>query len=388
MTLRHIFVPLLSAFSLLFSVMGIAKADTAQNMQKLAYHGDRLFIVDADGTLWKTSPLFGEEKLESAITATAVGENVLSVIADANLFIIDRNNTLWDWGNPETGKGTLLSGRFASLSIPEKRPVKIMDGIISAAVNERVVLALHRDGSVWAWGHADATRGDNLPGTFNRPRRILDNVNILVHSGDHVLALKKDGSLWTWGNNDCGGLGDGTFMNRYRPAALSAERFRGKRIVNISAHRTESIALTEDGTFWYWGLDMNLRGQCTDMPDNEPQSLMRADEPEEGTSPSATPLPAPENIIALQYANQNAVYLLDDQHILYNWDGQKIASRVAAFAVSNTFHNEDLALLKTDGTVWIKDTGQPDDYLSGPLFLPVTFSGKTRQMSPGSSRIP
>jgi hypothetical protein len=66
----------------------------------------------------------------------------------------------------------------------------------------------------------------------------------------HVLAIKKDGSLWAWGDNSSGQLGSSD------PATYSTYPIRigtGTTWKAVSARGGISAAVKTDGTFWIWG---------------------------------------------------------------------------------------------------------------------------------------
>ena len=360
---------ILSAFFLLLPFSGPSaapvQAGAAQTPQKLAFHDDgQLFILEDDGTLWKTAGLPSEGA--RFVTAKPVRKNVKAVAAAGNLFIIDKDNILWGWG--KRNRGTLFMNEYALQDIPENRPIRILTDVRTVVPDSFVVFALRNDNTLWAWGNAEDLRGDNLPGVLNRPRRLLDQVHTLINSGCHALALKKDGSLWTWGSNACGGLGDGTFLDRYRPAAIDPNHFGGKRIISLTAFKNENLVLTEDGTLWYWGKEMDMRGWCINLPVYEPRPLSK-----EGTGKNDLPsftLPRGADISVLHYED-DTLYSLDTRHILYqsNPEPAEIARHVASFAA----YNSRLALLKTDGSVWLEAAEDHLHPAAGRRFLPVVF---------------
>jgi alpha-tubulin suppressor-like RCC1 family protein len=72
----------------------------------------------------------------------------------------------------------------------------------------------------------------------------------MVSAGvNHTVALRSDGTVWAWGRNDCGQLGDGTFIDRYMPVQVQ----NLNNIIAISSNGTYSVALRSDGTVWAWG---------------------------------------------------------------------------------------------------------------------------------------
>lgn len=81
-----------------------------------------------------------------------------------------------------------------------------------------------------------------------------NSINIRTVSGNpgrHVLALNKDGTVWAWGNNDLGQLGNGTFANSELPTRV----LNLTDITAISANYDFNLALKNDGTVWFWGFE-------------------------------------------------------------------------------------------------------------------------------------
>lgn len=78
--------------------------------------------------------------------------------------------------------------------------------------------------------------------------------NIVTVSGNpsrHVLALRKDGTVWAWGNNELGQLGNGTYEN----SDLPKKALNLKDIIAISGNFDFNLALRKDGTVWHWGFE-------------------------------------------------------------------------------------------------------------------------------------
>jgi hypothetical protein len=83
----------------------------------------------------------------------------------------------------------------------------------------------------------------------------LKDVISICAGTNHMLALKKDGTVWAWGVNRDGQLGDGTDTNRTSPVKVKGL----DNVVYIGAGCRHSMARTKDGTFWIWG--KNSSGQ-------------------------------------------------------------------------------------------------------------------------------
>ena len=92
---------------------------------------------------------------------------------------------------------------------------------------------------------------------------LLDSRRIVqVDAGwTHSLALAVNGTLWAWGSNIAGRLGDGTTTNRYTLVQVRAS-WGTRLIVQVAAGDTHSLAVADDGTVWAWG--SNATGRLGD----------------------------------------------------------------------------------------------------------------------------
>lgn len=175
--------------------------------------------------------------------------------------------------------------------------------------------------------------------------------------------MKEDGTLWTWGSNECGGLGDGGMHASHTcPFQIGKSEFKGKRILAITAWKNESYALTEDDTLWYWGHDNNGKPYCLDTPVIVPEAVGKT---------------TPQKIKKLFYTTESdmyGLYGLGTDNTLYKLEPgytastsqktesekvrlEKIAGNVSQFIISRG----ELAIEKTDGTVWIKNDNPYDN---------------------------
>jgi len=65
----------------------------------------------------------------------------------------------------------------------------------------------------------------------------------------HTVAIKEDGTIWSWGSNARGQLGDGTTTNHITPAQIGTDANWSK----IACGDYHTIAVKTDGTLWVWG---------------------------------------------------------------------------------------------------------------------------------------
>jgi alpha-tubulin suppressor-like RCC1 family protein len=144
-------------------------------------------------------------------------------------------------------------------------PVAVSVDAVDISCIANHVLALSRDGGVYAWGRGEGgqlgigplptvnfrTRSARVEPYVPYPVRIPDlaNVTALATGNRHSIALLKDGTVRAWGFNGLGQVGDGSTTNRDRPVAVSGVR----NAVAIAAGWDFSVALLSDGTVMEWG---------------------------------------------------------------------------------------------------------------------------------------
>jgi alpha-tubulin suppressor-like RCC1 family protein len=71
---------------------------------------------------------------------------------------------------------------------------------------------------------------------------------------DSSFAIAKNGAVYAWGANSNGQLGNGSMAGEAVPAAIAPSRFDGE-VVSIAASAYRAVALTDNGSLYYWGID-------------------------------------------------------------------------------------------------------------------------------------
>jgi alpha-tubulin suppressor-like RCC1 family protein len=119
----------------------------------------------------------------------------------------------------------------------------------------------------WGWNN----QGQLGAGTTELalvPKLVKDSTELegsrivsLANGFFHTLALTEDGRVWSWGLGDKGQLGNGSTERFLIPQPVTDDGAWGaRRILAISAGEKHSVALTEDGEVFCWGDNSN--GQC------------------------------------------------------------------------------------------------------------------------------
>ncbi|WP_244239127.1 RCC1 domain-containing protein [Corallococcus carmarthensis] len=111
------------------------------------------------------------------------------------------DGTVWSWGDNEYGQ--LGLGVTSQRSGPTQ--VTGLDGIVSVAAGNTHSLALRYDGTVWAWGDNWNGQLGSETMTWWQPLPVqvpgLSGIVAIAAGPDFSLALHYDGSVWAWGSN-------------------------------------------------------------------------------------------------------------------------------------------------------------------------------------------
>lgn len=125
------------------------------------------------------------------------------------------------------------------------------------------VLALTKEGEVYAWGHNGY--GELGIGASNQvvTKPILVTMPILEGLGmkrvvdiacgsHHSIALTEDGEVYAWGQNNCGQLGSSISTNQVTPRQVNSV-LGGKKVVCISCGQTSTMVVIENGEVYGFG---------------------------------------------------------------------------------------------------------------------------------------
>ncbi len=217
--------------------------------------------------------LYAVPGLTTVVAAAASPGKSHAVLADGRVFA---------WGAGGSGAlGITPQAEYEAQAQPRIRvnaptPVSVPFDAVDVSSKNDHVLALARDGAVWAWGRGDGgqlgigplptvnfkTRSARVEPYVPYPVRIPDLADVAaIGAGNgHSIALMKDGTVRTWGENKYGQIGDGTSTNRDRPFIVPGVR----NAVAIAAGGYGSVAVLADGTVMEWGANnVNPRPRLT-----------------------------------------------------------------------------------------------------------------------------
>ncbi len=143
-------------------------------------------------------------------------------------------------------------------AIPSKGPM--------IAVGNNFMIVQTESGEIWGWGDnsnkvlgtaSSDTTGSNItsPTKITLPNGIT---SVSISAGyDHVLMLGSDGNVYAWGNNTAGQLGTDVSDSLAVPTLV--EGLCGKNIKAVAAGKRFSLALTDGGSVYSFGLNNKLQ---------------------------------------------------------------------------------------------------------------------------------
>lgn len=122
------------------------------------------------------------------------------------------------------------------------------------------------------------TDGTTLLTGKDRPkmRQISNSATSMYYQTtvNFTMALDVDGNVYTWGYNGYGQLGNGTVTSNYKAIKMDPAKFDNKKVMWIQAYYNQSLAITEDGYIYVWGINnYNAMGNNLTTVVNEPRCL-------------------------------------------------------------------------------------------------------------------
>jgi alpha-tubulin suppressor-like RCC1 family protein len=226
-----------------------------------AYHS---LALKGDGTVWawgyNGNGQFGDGTYQSRSTPVQVYglTNVKRIAAGGRMSVaVKTDGTVWVWGYNPYGLGNGMTQSYFVFQVPGLTEIQeVMVGNTdpcSTGTNTNCfVVALKKDGTVWAWGYnVDGELGDGTTGNKTTPVQVnnLTDVTAISTWRNHTLVLKNDGTVWGWGANGDGQLGNGNTTS----SATPVQTYWITDVSSISAGERFSIARKSDGTVWAWG---------------------------------------------------------------------------------------------------------------------------------------
>ena len=213
---------------------------------------------------------------------------------------------------------------------------------------------------------------------------VIDGLKVeQVSLGEHHSgAITEDGSLWMWGWNINGQLGDGTTEEKHTPVKVM------ENVKMISLGEYHSGAIKEDGSLWMWGY--NGRGQLGDGTTEEKEKLI--------------PVKVMENVKSVGLGDFYSGAIKEDGSLWmwgYNGYGQlgdgtneskDIPVKIMENVKNVSFSDDHSGAIKEDGSLWMwgdNGYGQLGDGTNGTYAArkhsPVKVMENVKEISLGNA---
>ena len=147
---------------------------------------------------------------------------------------------LYKSGNSTDGSYTMTSQLTPSVFMTED-----VQAISSGYMHHAII---KKDGSLWMWGRQYCGEFGNksTAGSAN-PVKVMEDVEDVSCGGQTTGVILFDGTLWMCGRNDFGQIGDNSRTNRYEPVKVLDD------VSMVSVGWCVTYAVKTDGTLWAWG---------------------------------------------------------------------------------------------------------------------------------------
>lgn len=227
--------------------------------KKVSGYGESFLAIAEDGTLWGWGwPLPGslgdpqlldDPKWHSKPVMVSDQPTWTQIIVGAGFSLaMQLDGSIWTSGTNLLGLGL---GRTKEPKLTTWTPVE-QNGFSWSSVFTGAAsgFGIERDGTLWAWGNNHAgTLGEGTTDYREIPVRIPGDWLMVDGSNAYSVGITRDGRLWSWGRNHQGQLGAPTVQQRLSPVVVG-NRSDWKQVACGDYH---VLALRENGTVWSWG---------------------------------------------------------------------------------------------------------------------------------------
>lgn len=234
---------------------------------KLYAWGDNRYGQLGDGSV-----IDRHEPVAVDMTGALSGKTVVAVAAGEDFSIaLTSDGLVFSWGRNDQGQlgdGSTGGESHAPVAVDT---TGVLSGKIVTAIDAGGSFAavLTSAGQVFTWG-------DNLGKSLGNGGSLDSDVPVAVDmsgvlSGKtvtsmstgwlHTQVIASDGLLYAWGLNDEGQIGDGSKTDRSTPVAVDTSGvLAGKTLVAVSCGLGHSVALSDDGMLFSWGINGGPNG--------------------------------------------------------------------------------------------------------------------------------
>jgi len=229
-----------------------------ENIIAISAGNEHLLALDEDGIIWGLGQnnwgQIGDGATTYALTPVRVefptGVTILQIEGGGtHSAALTNDGYVYTWGRNNNGQLGFAS-ETELVTIPTR--VEGIDRIVRLAANRDHTLALHEDGTIWAWGwNRDGQLGIGTRINSNVPVQVtgITNARYITAGDGHSAAILADGRVMTWGRNWDGQLGIGN-------PSSSAIPLQVDNLYNMQgavAGASFLLALHDDGTVSGWG---------------------------------------------------------------------------------------------------------------------------------------
>ena len=184
---------------------------------------------------------------------------------DTTFLFLKYDGTIWTFGSNIHGTTAqnidifytaVLSSNYGSFTPVQE--ITFSTNWTDLSANERTVIALKSDGTLWGWGVNNFGQlGTNNLTYYSSPVQETSSSTdwVKMSSGfNHTAAIKSDGSLWSWGRNNLGQIGTNNVTCYSSPVQ---ETSSSTDWAEVSCGSSHTVAIKTDGTLWGWGINNN-----------------------------------------------------------------------------------------------------------------------------------
>jgi alpha-tubulin suppressor-like RCC1 family protein/serine/threonine protein kinase len=175
-----------------------------------------------------------------------------------NVLLITKNDDFYAFG--ENSSGVLGLGHNKVVTIPVKVEQLCHKGIVYFDIGWSHSMALSFDGKVYCFGsNKNGELGNGVKDNkYHMPELVktLSDMNVkdISCGNGYSVVLTNGGDVYTWGYNYFDQMGnEKETLEKLKPSKVSA--FGGEKIVMVSNGFGHSLALTESGNVFGWGLN-------------------------------------------------------------------------------------------------------------------------------------
>jgi alpha-tubulin suppressor-like RCC1 family protein len=192
---------------------------------------------------------------------------------ESHSLAIRQNGTLWAWGfntGGQLGDNTTVS---------KLSPVSVVGGFCDwyqVDGGSSHSLGVRTNGTAWAWGNGACGKlGDNTTVDKSSPVSVIGGFTDWCQvsgGGQFSFGVRTNGTIWSWGRSYCGGLGDGTTVNKSSPVSVIGGFTDW---CQVSAGYRAALAIRQNGTAWSWGQNSTgVLGDNTTVDKSSPVSVV------------------------------------------------------------------------------------------------------------------